>query len=89
MLLAQASVMALLLFYGWRIGWRLTERVPLAIASASGMGAGGVVLTALKHAADKAGQDQIDRRYSATHAPTGHATGALSSGFAMLPNPGN
>ncbi|MEM1386212.1 MAG: hypothetical protein AAGG54_01260 [Pseudomonadota bacterium] len=50
MLLAQACVMALLLFYGWRIGWRISQRVLPATLSALGMGTGGLALTALKYA---------------------------------------
>ncbi|MEM9343894.1 MAG: hypothetical protein AAGA87_12690 [Pseudomonadota bacterium] len=48
--LAQACAMALLLFYGWRIGWRISERVLPSAISALAMGAGGLALTALKHA---------------------------------------
>jgi hypothetical protein len=50
MRLAQACALALLLFYGWRIGWRISGRVMPAALSALGMGAAGLALTALKHA---------------------------------------
>jgi hypothetical protein len=51
MLLAQACAMGLLLFYGWRIGWRITSRMLPSGLSAISMGAAGLALTALKYAA--------------------------------------
>lgn len=49
MLLAQACAMGLLLFYGWRVGWRITGRMLPSSLSAISMGAAGLALTALKH----------------------------------------
>lgn len=50
MVLAQACAIGLLLFYGWRIGWRITGRALPSGLSAVSMGTAGLVLTALKHA---------------------------------------
>ncbi|MEL7013144.1 MAG: hypothetical protein AAFO72_07680 [Pseudomonadota bacterium] len=50
MVLAQSCAVGLLLFYGWRIGWRITGRALPSGLSALSMGAVGLALTALKYA---------------------------------------
>lgn len=48
MLLAQVSAVGLLLYYGWRIGWRISGRTMTSTLSTLAMGGAGLALTALK-----------------------------------------
>lgn len=50
MVLAQIFALGLLVFYGWRIGARISGRMLPAIWSACAFGGCGLALTALKHA---------------------------------------
>ena len=50
MILAQICALGLLVFYGWRVGARISGRVLPAIWSACAFGGCGLALTALKHA---------------------------------------
>lgn len=47
--LAQICAIGVLLIYGFRIGWRISQRLVPSVLSALGMGAVGLALTALKH----------------------------------------
>ncbi|MEM9231162.1 MAG: hypothetical protein AAGB10_16330 [Pseudomonadota bacterium] len=46
-MLAQASAVGLLLYYGWRIGWRISGRTMTSTLSTLAMGGAGLALTAL------------------------------------------
>lgn len=50
MILAQICALGLLVFYGWRVGWRISDRALPAVWSACAFGGSGLALTALKYA---------------------------------------